>query len=496
MKSHLDPLHQLIRSLSKGEKRSFKIYASRHVLGEENNYVKLFDAIEKQEVYDEAALLKKFKNEKFIKRLVVAKSYLNDTILKCLTQLHAGLSIPNQIKESLITLSFLYEKGLHQQAEKLLQKIKKQALQYHQLHILPEIANWERKILEATHFSDTTQEAVENFIKESKNTLLQILNINEYWDLQAHLYVQHNQKGILRTQEDLDSFTEILQSPLMKSEDSALGFESRVLHYKIFATYFFMVRDYKSAYRYMQQLIDYLEQESDIARAEPRIYINAILNFLNLSDALEIYDHHEDYLAKLNSLEEIQKSDVLAMQVFEGYYYQKLKLLLSTQNFKSAPTLLQELTEGMQKYQDKMNNVSYQMLCFYAAKVCYAMQKVKNAKLWLANIAHPQFEKARPDIYFFSHLIYVICLFESSDKLLPQELRRSYKIVTQKNQPTQFDLLLIQFYRGLTQVKTNHAWNEYLLKNKKQFLQILKDPFENKALSYFEFDKWLDLQAK
>ena len=66
MKTNSDPLHQLIHSLSKGEKRSFKIYASRHVLGDENNYVKLFDAIEKQKEYDEEALLKKFKNEKFI----------------------------------------------------------------------------------------------------------------------------------------------------------------------------------------------------------------------------------------------------------------------------------------------------------------------------------------------------------------------------------------------------------------------------------------------
>ena len=46
-------LFDLIKSLSPSEKRAFKIFASRHVLGEENSYVLLFEAIDNLEVYDE-----------------------------------------------------------------------------------------------------------------------------------------------------------------------------------------------------------------------------------------------------------------------------------------------------------------------------------------------------------------------------------------------------------------------------------------------------------
>jgi len=38
-------LFDLIRSLSQSEKRYFKVYASKHVIGKENNYVRLFEAI-------------------------------------------------------------------------------------------------------------------------------------------------------------------------------------------------------------------------------------------------------------------------------------------------------------------------------------------------------------------------------------------------------------------------------------------------------------------
>lgn len=39
-------LYELIRSLTKSEKRYFKIYASRHTIGEKNNGIKIFDFID------------------------------------------------------------------------------------------------------------------------------------------------------------------------------------------------------------------------------------------------------------------------------------------------------------------------------------------------------------------------------------------------------------------------------------------------------------------
>ena len=58
-----DQLHKLIKSLSKPEKRYFKVFSSRHIIGDENNYQTLFDAIDKQEEYDEEKLMKKFKDK-------------------------------------------------------------------------------------------------------------------------------------------------------------------------------------------------------------------------------------------------------------------------------------------------------------------------------------------------------------------------------------------------------------------------------------------------
>ena len=53
-----DRLFELIKSLSKSEKRYFKLFCSSE--SGKSNYLKLFDAIDKQEVYNERIHQKTF----------------------------------------------------------------------------------------------------------------------------------------------------------------------------------------------------------------------------------------------------------------------------------------------------------------------------------------------------------------------------------------------------------------------------------------------------
>src|SRR5687767_11427715 len=105
-----DELHKLIKSLHQGEKRFFKVYASRHVIGEVNNYVRIFDSIAAQEKYDEKAIKEKFRNEPFMKRYAAVKNYLHGLIIKSMRSYHSGTTIDIELKEVLIDLEFLYQK--------------------------------------------------------------------------------------------------------------------------------------------------------------------------------------------------------------------------------------------------------------------------------------------------------------------------------------------------------------------------------------------------
>ena len=73
MKKAPDLFH-LIKSLNKSEKRYFKLSVS--IQQGEKNYLRLFDVIDKQEIYNEKEIKTHFSGEVFIRQLDVTKNYL------------------------------------------------------------------------------------------------------------------------------------------------------------------------------------------------------------------------------------------------------------------------------------------------------------------------------------------------------------------------------------------------------------------------------------
>ena len=71
------------------------------MIGDQNNYLVLFDAIDRQSEYDEVKLLNKFRNEPFVKRFSIAKSRMYNAILKSLDAYHANSSVEAQLKRQL-----------------------------------------------------------------------------------------------------------------------------------------------------------------------------------------------------------------------------------------------------------------------------------------------------------------------------------------------------------------------------------------------------------
>ena len=120
-------LFKLIKSLTKSEKRFFKLSSS--LQSGDKNYLKLFDAIEKQNTYDEAAIKEQFKNETFINHLPSEKNHLHRLILKSLRIYNGENSINSILQDSIKNIEILYEKALYSECSKILVKAKKTAYQ-------------------------------------------------------------------------------------------------------------------------------------------------------------------------------------------------------------------------------------------------------------------------------------------------------------------------------------------------------------------------------
>ena len=147
MRNASDKLFLLIKSLTKAEKRHFKLFSQLHERKNGNRYVKLFDTIEKQKNYNEDDIKKQFEGEKFIDQLTATKNYLYHLILKSLRNYHAEDSIEMRLKSLLMDIEILYTRGLFLQVEKLVAKGIRLALEYDQHVRLMEILFWKERLM-------------------------------------------------------------------------------------------------------------------------------------------------------------------------------------------------------------------------------------------------------------------------------------------------------------------------------------------------------------
>jgi hypothetical protein len=135
-------LFVLIKSLTKSEKRFFKLSSSMQ--NGEKNYIKIFDYIDSQETYDEYLMKDHFKGETFVKHLPSEKNHLYKLILKSLRAFYSEQTVSSQLKEELKNIEILYNKALYKECAKFLKRAKRLAWEYEKFYYLIELIAWEK----------------------------------------------------------------------------------------------------------------------------------------------------------------------------------------------------------------------------------------------------------------------------------------------------------------------------------------------------------------
>ena len=133
-----EQLFNLIKALSKGEKRFFKLYVSRLGNIGDKKFIILFDAIEKQKVYNEIKILER---EKSInpKQLPNLKTHLYFQLLKTLRLVNSNSLRSIKVLELIDYSRLLYSKCLYKECVKMIDKAKRMAVSYDQSIFLLEI---------------------------------------------------------------------------------------------------------------------------------------------------------------------------------------------------------------------------------------------------------------------------------------------------------------------------------------------------------------------
>ncbi len=216
-------LFELIKSLSKSEKRFFKLSSSLQT--GDKNYLKIFDAIEKQAVYNEAALKIAFKKETFVSHFPSEKNHLYKLILKSLRNYHSDNSINSVLKQEIKNVEILYKKALFKECNKFLIRAKKQAIENEKFYFLFELISWEKLLLE-----EAFEDGQFNADAYMHATRLWTITL-ETSVLYSKINYVFRSEGFSRNAEDIRIVKEIEDHPLIKGKNTALSDRAATICY-------------------------------------------------------------------------------------------------------------------------------------------------------------------------------------------------------------------------------------------------------------------------
>lgn len=493
-------LFELIHSLTKSEKRYFKIYASRHTIGEENNGIRIFDFVEQQNEFDEEAIYRHFKGEAFLNQFPITKNRLYEQIINALDAFHASKNQEAQLYKMLHSINILYSKGLYDHAVRELKKAKRLAKKHNKMAILLQLANEEKRIIETQGYRKADTESLEKHIKETFELTAQYNFYNELWMIKSKLFIRLNQFGQARSEEEIEEYKKLFLQFKAIKKPNEITFENQYLIYHFKSAYTFAILMNEESLKTLKENLEHFKKNAEKIKEYPNQYFSILTNIIHLEsksgNSRAIHSHLNELKAFPHQLKTNLTKD-LAIKLFSSINSIELKVLNQEGNFEKATQLSTDIEEGMKKYETEITPFRKAYLAFNMSIAFFGNEDFNQSLKWINLILNNKDLDQKEDIVSFAHLVNLLIHFElKNDVLLPYAIKSTKRFLTKRQRTFKFETV---FLKHLT--KISNAQNKYeiedLLQNVDEEIKNLKnDPFESVAFEYFDFHVWLTSKVK
>jgi len=484
-----DSLFQLIRSLTKNEKGYFKKFISRHTAAENNDYVKLFDAIEKQDEYDEEKLKKAFSKTQIAKHLPVWKNYVYHAILKSLRSYNYASSIDSQIQDRLKDAETLFRKSLYSDCAEVLLKAKELAEKYEKHLLLLEIYFYQFKlgVMRLKDGAAFRRIAIKDH-EEQLTILENYKNLLEYRQLVGKLgYFAKSEYS-----EDLkknDYFTEVLNSPLLSENAKPLSYKAQTTFYSILGRiYNVFLKDAARAYEYNSRNVAFMESDPDILKQEVVSYAAALNNLgINL---IELKKHAEfnRTMEKLNALPADFPN--LKIRILETTLMLKLLYYIKTVKIREGIAYIEDTAGEMEKYRSRLNK-DFLLAIYDSISILYFLDEQFGKSLqWVNKILNSRIE-LRNDVISFSQVLYLLIHYELKNMdHLEYVYERAFRFIKKHKGLNGFEWPVLQFMKKVPYISEKGELKNELLRLKTETAKFRNSINDKHIFECFDVSVW------
>jgi tetratricopeptide (TPR) repeat protein len=489
-----DELFQLIRSLTKPEKRYFKLFAS--IYGGEKNYLRLFDAIDAQECYDDEKLRATFAGERFIRQLNVAKRYLYDQILRSLRAYHEAAGVRARIRELVRNIEILYEKGLLDQARKMFSTALELATSSEDFVMMVEVLGW-REAMEPD--SATSAEGIDRVFGSIREALEKYRNFIDHSVASRKIALPVLGGDQPRTPGELKVLEDGLQL-IPEGEGSILSVRAAILYDWSYATYHFARREYSQALRYTEHRVSLMEENPSLIDTYPLLYLAAIGNQLVLLKRTDNVVAFWTTIDRMNArAEELMArtqlwSPRLGADIFCTLYLNQLTLFIGFGEKRAYKDLVEKIEQGLVTHGNYLTPTMSMKFHHNLALLYFDLGDYRTSLDYNLRVVQSELPDRALGTYYHSRLMNLVIHYELGNlELLEYLIPSTYRYFRSRNIINRFEETVLDFFKQLMRVKEGRQCLLALFQETRERFAVLhEDPLEADSFRSFQYLDWLD----
>jgi len=500
-----DELFNLIKSLSKAEKIHFKKFSKRHIIGKQNKYVRLFEAIAKQrQGYNEKEIIKFFEGDKFVNQIHVAKNYLMGLILRSLSDLYSEKETDFILNEQLNKIKILLDKNLTRTAEKLIRKSKKSAASNNNYDVLYKLYDVEATIT-ARRYTYKSQEELEKLSLMKQQSLDQIVNTSKYRSVNLMLNLISARWTYSRDEKDVKAIRNMLNIPIIKDENNATGFPSKYELYGIKSrAYRFLLDDEKSL-EYRKKVVELMEEYPKTIEKYPERYVARLHDFISFSMGTETGISKgyqiEEYLKKLKDNMKIvvnsNKNKLVKAASWQAYYQLHIGYHYSSLNRNGFYEVMNEVNHDIDIHKDNLRIRYLFDLYYYCIVAYFEFEDYEESSKWLSRFFNHKQAINYEELYHTMMIFSIILHFELGNyELAVSLINNTNRYYKKKAKLYESEKVLLQSLRKLLSANASVEFKNIFEQLKRNLTELSAKESEKRFLNSFDFKRWIDKKLR
>lgn len=486
-----EAVFELVKSMSKSEKRNFKLFATRNAANEDAKFLALFNVLDALDDYDEAKVLKRSGIKK--EQLPNLKSYLYRQILISLRLLNTQHVEVMEIREMIDFAQILYDKSMFRQALQVLDKAKTEALHFQSFTLALEIVEFEKRI-ESLHMNRSAVGRAAALSLESESLNSRIENINNLSNLSVQLYSLNLQLGYVRSEKDRNLVTEFFKSKLDGYDETEMSFQERLYLYQSRTWFYYIRHDFAKCYRYARRWMELFEENPELKSTYSDHYIRAVSRLL---DVFFMTFQHKEMVSLIDRFErEIPAmkpwNDNLKIMSELALLPAKINARFMEGNFTESLYLAVAVDDFLAQYGRKVDEHYRMMLNYKVACLYFGNGDYKQSMIYLQRIISYQDPQFRRDLQVFARILHLIASYESGDDYsLEYQIKSVYAFIVKMNDMHAVQHEIITFLKRIPYTYVSDFKGE-LIRLHERLIPYESHPYERRPFFYLDIISWLE----